>query len=355
MPEYAFILAGGAGTRLWPVSRRNNPKQFMKIGEHTLLQETVLRVFRCGEIRKAVIICGEDQLQAVANDIEQLDFQEGEITLLPEPEGRNTAPAVALGLKYLIWEGNESGGILIVPSDHLVQPDGAYRSDLNKAEKLYNRGYIVTFGIIPNRPETGYGYIQATETIPNGKKVDSFREKPDLKTASRYIAEGNYYWDTGMFSSRGSTFIDEYENHYPELYDFINDGNEFRIIRNGNISSAYSGEGIRSAYGKIRPISFDHAVMEKTGKAAVIPASFRWNDIGSWDEYAAFAEAPGAGIPVESKGNSVFSEIPVALCGVEDLIVVNTEDAILICKKGKSQDVKKVVEKLKKSDFGDLL
>ncbi|MFP4383844.1 MAG: mannose-1-phosphate guanylyltransferase [Spirochaetia bacterium] len=355
MSEHAFILAGGSGTRLWPASRRDRPKQFLKLGEYSLLQETVRRVFTCGNIRRAFVICGERQLEGIIDELAVLQEYQDRISLLPEPEGRNTAPAVALGLKYLVSADKTDSTVIITPSDHLITPDGAYRQDIKRADTMADGGYLVTFGVVPDRPETGFGYIKAGPVRGPGRLIDSFREKPDHNTAKQYIAEGGYYWNTGMFIAGAGHLIEEFGNYFPPLHEFITGPGSFRTEETENLQIIRPDRAIGSAYGTMTGISFDRAVMEKTESAAVIPASFNWNDIGSWDEFAAASGRNDTAVSVSSRNNAVFSDIPVALCGVEDLIVVISGGAALICGKGKSQDVRNLVEKLSDSGMGEFL
>ncbi|GAB4254644.1 mannose-1-phosphate guanylyltransferase/mannose-6-phosphate isomerase [Deferrisoma sp.] len=341
----AVILAGGSGTRLWPLSRQAFPKQFLALtGERSLLQETVERVRPLvGE--NLCVVATRDVAHLVARQLRDLGIDPGGRMIL-EPVGRNTAPAV--GLAALATPADEV--LLVLPSDHAIRDAAAFREALARGAEVAAAGYLVTFGITPDRPETGYGYIQAGEPLEGFegfRKVARFVEKPDRATAERYLAEGGYSWNSGMFAFRAGTILEELDRHAPHVAAGVRGLAD--AVRSG-------GEIPEAAYAAIPKISIDYAVMERSDRVAVLPVDPGWSDLGSFAALHEISEhdagrnavrVGGTAILEDSTGNLVWAgDKVVALVGVEDAVVVDTPDALLVCRRDRSQDVRKVAEEL---------
>lgn len=335
-----IILCGGSGTRLWPISRTLLPKQFVKLfSNKSLFQLTVERNSKL--CKSQFIVSNSEQYFLALDQLEELNKSNNNYLL--EPIGRNTAPAIALACMAL--EYNEI--VLVTPSDHLIKDEKEYEKVLKKAKEFAKDNKLVTFGITPTFAETGFGYIESI----NEFDVKAFHEKPDFQTATSYLKAGNYYWNSGMFCFKAGVFLDELEKYSPEIYnksqDAFNNANKNEIIRIKHEDMIAIPED-----------SIDYAVMEKSDIVKVIPSNISWSDVGSFD--ALFEELPKDKnnntknenhISIDSKNNLVYgNDKLIATVDVEDLIIVNTGDALLISKKGSSQKVKKVVEKLKASN-----
>ncbi len=328
-----LILSGGSGTRLWPLSRNSLPKQFLPLfGRQTLFQKTVLRN---RELAKTLVVAtGTLHEPLVRRQIEELDLQDYRIQT--EPVGRNTAPAIALGCLALPRDEL----VLVTPSDHLIGNEAEYKRAIQRGQDLAKSGVLVTFGIEPTYPETGYGYIERS-----GESVLSFREKPDLLTAKKYLETGGYVWNSGMFLFQAGTFLDELAEWAPDVLE--------RCRAAGPVPTA-------EAMANVPAVSVDYAVMEKSRRVRVVPLSADWSDLGTVDALAeALADANGHvrldggpyPLQVDSRNNTVVSgSRKVVLVDVEDLVVVDTNDAVLIMRKGSSQKVKAIVEMLKTTD-----
>lgn len=346
----AIILAGGSGTRLWPLSRKNYPKQFLKLnGDRSLLQQTADRLLKSVSMDDIIVITNNDYRFYVKSDLEGI----GNIIL--EPVGRNTAPAIALGIKYCMEAlgCKEDEVLFISPSDHIIKSAGKFAEYMNYADDIAKRGYIVTFGIKPDRPETGYGYIkvrseksevgsqeskvksQETEYFP----VERFTEKPDMETAQKFVEDGNYYWNSGMFAFSIGTMLDEFEKHAPDIRKALD----------------LSFDEMMTCFEKMPDISIDYAVAEKSDRVAMLPLDLYWNDIGSWDSLYDVLDKDECGnvkmgdvLPIDTKGTLVIgNKRLIATIGLEDCLIVETEDALLIARRGEAQKVKDVVNKLK--------
>jgi len=330
----AIILAGGNGTRLWPISRRLMPKQFVKLFfDSSLFQLTLKRVKNlCSEID----IVSNEEHYFIALD----QAQETSITCrryLLEPVGRNTAAAIAIAS----FGYDHDDILLILPSDHLIKDEKAYEEVVKKAQEFAQDGHLVTFGIAPTSPQTGFGYIEA-----DGYSVKAFHEKPDLKTATNYLKKGNYYWNSGMFCFKAGVFLDELKKHSPAIYKASKLA--FQNATKGEISRVKLEDMLN-----IPKDSIDYAVMEKSAIVKVIPSDIGWSDLGSFDSLHQELDKDSDNntknrnlINIDSKNNLVLTNKKVALIDVDDLIVVSTSDALLISKHGSSQKVKKVVEHL---------
>lgn len=316
-----IILCGGSGTRLWPISRTLMPKQFVKLFEDkSLFQLTVER--NSAVCAQQLIVSNSEQYFLAFNQLEEINQANNSYIL--EPVGRNTAPAIALACMSL--DPNEI--VLVTPSDHLIKDQHAYVQVITQAAKLASDDYLVTFGITPTFPETGFGYIEAS-----GEDVKAFHEKPNLKTAELYVNSGNYYWNSGMFCFRAGLFLDELQKWSPAIFDASAQA----------YTNAVHGEMIKISYEDMNAIpdkSIDYAVMEKSNRVKVIPSSIGWSDVGSFD---ALSDV----MPNDENNNFILSNKPVNLIDVKDLIIIDTEDALLISHKGSSQKVKEVVQHYK--------
>jgi mannose-1-phosphate guanylyltransferase len=345
---HAFVLAGGRGTRFWPLSRRAQPKQLLDFtGEGPLLALTLERILPVIPSERQWIITGDDLVEAVRDAAPDLPPDQ----VIGEPVGRNTAPAVALAAALLESQAADSP-FVVLPSDHLITPAETFQEDLRRAlDVVTSSDSLLTFGIKPSRPETGYGYIEVGEAMPEEKNtgvqaVAAFVEKPDRATAARYVASGRHYWNSGMFAWRSDVVLAALREHQPEM------------VRLAESVAAAGTEGRRSAleeaYGQMPAVSVDYALMEKARNVVVLPARFSWNDVGHWlamrelwTKDAAGNAARGDILALESRDNIVFGEDRLtALLGVSDLVVVQTEDVTLVCAADRAQELRTVLDEL---------
>ncbi len=342
------ILSGGAGTRLWPLSRELYPKQLLPLAsEKTMLQETVQRLDGIPEIENPLIVCNDAHRFMVAEQLRQLDKEPAAIIL--EPCGRNTAPAVAIAALYAQNLGIDPV-LLILPADHLIQDVSTFHQAVQLGVDQAEQGSLVTFGIVPTQPEIGYGYIRADQTSNSSAyPVAEFVEKPDMETAKRYLASGNYYWNSGMFMFRASRYLVELKRYQPEMLTACQSAFNHMV---GDLDFQRLDE---TAFAACPADSIDYAVMEKTDRAVVIPLTAGWNDIGAW---SALWDVH----PHDTDGNVLIGDVLteaanncylhashrlIAAVGVEDLVVVETADAVLIAQRDQVQNVKGIVEQLK--------
>lgn len=346
---HPVVLSGGSGSRLWPLSRQNQPKQFLTlIGDHSLYQETVLRASKLPGAQPPVTVCSEDHRFMVGEQLQEIGIPNGGILL--EPIARNTAPAIALAALH-VMAADAEGTLLVMPADHLIEDECAFRSAVEAATGVAGEGWLVTFGITPDYAETGYGYIHRGQSLGgDGYRVDRFVEKPDLTTAERYVAEGTYAWNSGMFLFKASSYLDELARLAPAIYE---------SAKAAYASSARDLDFIRvdkGAFAASPNDSIDYAVMEKTERAAVVPVSCGWSDIGSWSSLWSVAKRDaddnrheGDVISVDTKRSLVRASDRrmIATIGVEDLVIIDTPDATLVARKDRVQDVKTVVDHLK--------
>ena len=348
---HPVILSGGSGSRLWPLSRQNLPKQFLAlVGERSLYQETVLRASRLPGAQAPVTVCSDDHRFMVGEQLQGIGVASGGILL--EPVARNTSPAIALAALHLV-AASPGATMLVLPADHLIEDEAAFRDAVDRAAALAVAGWLVTFGIQPDYPETGYGYIARGEALGEGGfKVARFVEKPDLATAEGYLADGGYAWNSGMFLFQAQRYLDELATHAPAMLD---------AVRKAHAAARADLDFIRvdaDAFAASPNDSIDYAVMEKTLRAAVVPVSCGWSDIGSWSSLWAVAEHDANGnrtegdvIAVDTRDSLVRASERrlIATIGVEDLVVVDTPDATLVARKDRVQDVKAIVDKLKQA------
>jgi mannose-1-phosphate guanylyltransferase len=328
---YAVILAGGGGTRLWPASRRQRPKQFLPLapGGHTLLGATVARVLPLTPLDRILVVTAADQAAEVRAALPDLPTA----NILCEPVARNTAPAITLAAVELKRRGAAESVMAVLPSDHVVTDDGAFRRVLAEAAAAADR-YLVTVGIQPTRPETGYGYLELIEGSEGpARPVARFVEKPDLARAREYLAARNYLWNSGMFFFRADRLLAEVERHLPDV-----------------------AKAVPDRYAAAPSISIDYGVMEKASGIYAVPGDFGWNDVGSWAALADLhppdpqgnVRVGGDMVAVAASGNLVVGKGLVAMVGVEGLAVVVTEDAVLILPREQAQDVRQVVAELER-------
>lgn len=345
------ILSGGAGTRLWPLSRELYPKQLLALAsEKTMLQETILRLEGLPDIESPLIVCNDAHRFIVAEQVRELHKKAHAIIL--EPCGRNTAPAVAIAALFA-QKLETDPVLLILPADHLIQNVMEFHRVVKIGRIQAEEGALVTFGIVPTHPETGYGYICADQTANNSAyPVAEFVEKPDLETAKSYLASGDYYWNSGMFMFRASRFLEELERYQPDMLKACQNAFSQMV---GDLDFQRLDE---TAFAACPADSIDYAVMEKTDRAVVIPLDAEWNDIGAW---SALWDVH----PHDIDGNVLIGDILteganncylhashrlIAAVGVEDLVVVETADAILVAQRDQVQQVKGIVEQLRQQD-----
>ena len=344
----SVVLSGGAGTRLWPASRESHPKPFMRLADgQTLIEKTYARAKALGS--EVLTVTNRDYYFMSRDQLELVGVSGG---FLLEPFGRNTAPAISLAAKMIEVTQDADTVMLVLAADHLITDQVGFASAVAEASKLAAQDYLVTFGIVPTAPETGFGYIERGESLGSGNKVARFVEKPDLETAQGYVASGKYLWNSGMFCFKAGVFLAELAKHGPEVAKSVDACWAAMQPLNKTQMAEIPADLFKSA----PDISIDYAVMEKSDKVAVVPGDFGWSDIGSWNAIRDLVE-PDAGqnrvlgeaIFVDSTNTFVQSEDRlVATVGINDLMIIDTADALLVAHADKAQDVKKVVAQLKK-------
>ena len=339
----AVIMAGGSGTRLWPLSRTGHPKQFLSLhGEMTMLQQTLERL-KGLPIESSVTICNEEHRFFVAEQLRAID-KLGSIIL--EPVGRNTAPAIALAA---LTEDNDDPLLLVLAADHVITDVESFTESVKKAMPLAEQGKLVTFGIVPSKPHTGYGYIKSGAESGEGFLVDAFKEKPDQVTAKTYLEQGGYYWNSGMFLFKASRYLEELKAYRPDIFsacskavaDVVPDLDFIRVDL--------------EAFAASPDDSIDYAVMENTTDAVVVPMDAGWSDIGSWSSLWEIGDKDENGNAVtgdvilhDAKNTYIRADDKlVAAVGVDDLVVISTKDALLVAHKNRVQDAKLVANKLR--------
>lgn len=344
-----IILSGGSGTRLWPLSRKNLPKQFLELaGSGTLFQQTVARSRALVGVDAPIVVCSEEHRFLVAEQLRAMKVLGASILL--EPMARNTAPAIALAAWQALAKDADAT-LLVLPADHLIGDTGSFTEAVDKALPLANEGWLVTFGIRPEGPETGFGYIKRAEALGDeGFRVERFVEKPDAATAKQYLVSGDYVWNSGMFLFRASRFLEELHQCAPAMHAATQSAFEaakadLDFVRIDKDAFAASPDN-----------SIDYAVMEKTSRAAVVPVSCAWSDIGSWDALWAASKRDADGnrlegdvIAIDSRNCFVrgTERRLVAAMGLEDIVIVDTPDAVLVAPRARVQEVKKLVDKIK--------
>jgi mannose-1-phosphate guanylyltransferase/mannose-6-phosphate isomerase len=343
LPVYPVLLAGGSGTRLWPVSRELHPKQLAKlIGRESLIQSTVRRLCPPFAPERLRVVCGGAHLDEIARHMEEVGVPAAG-KIICEPCGRNTAPAVLLAVLHIL--ATEKDAVLgIFPADHVIGDPEAFHARLAQAVELAAQGHIVTFGITPDYPETGYGYVEGGEEVAQGAlRIRRFVEKPDLEVARGYLAAGNFFWNSGMFAFKASVIVEEFSRHQPQILEALR-------------AMAAPGNTMRAEdYRRLPDASIDIAIMERTARGVVLPSNFGWSDIGSWKSLYDF-------LPKDSAGNVLAGDVIarqtrntfvlgsgrlVAVNHLENLVVVETPDSIFISDIEHSRDVKDIFAVLK--------
>ncbi|MBR1776446.1 mannose-1-phosphate guanylyltransferase/mannose-6-phosphate isomerase [bacterium] len=343
---YGLILAGGSGSRLWPLSRELYPKQLLNIQDtESLLQATFERLERVMPASNIISMTGVKHVSNVKYQLSKL-YQNP--IVLSEPTSKNTAPAIIVGTKFIMEKTESDPVILVLPSDHQIKDIDGFEKTVKKGEKIAQKGLIVTFGIKPSYAETGYGYIKVdSEEIESGFKVNKFVEKPTKEIAEKYISDGNYYWNSGIFMFKASVLLEETKKCTPEIFEKLE-----------NYDFSKSNEIPYIEFDKMPAISIDYAVMEKSDNIALVKLESDWNDLGSWSSiYEVSPKDENGNVIVGhvldegSKNSFIYSSSKlVATIGLEDTVIVETEDAILACKSDKTQDVKKIFDTLKKQN-----
>jgi mannose-1-phosphate guanylyltransferase len=357
---YAVIMAGGSGTRFWPRSREKSPKQVLEIvGSGSMIFNTVARIQSLVPPEQTLVVTNKLQQPIIQQQLPQLPKE----NILVEPVGRNTAPCIALAAQWIAHRDPEAI-MVVLPADHLIRkPEEFLRVLRVSIDVAANNDALVTIGIQPTHPETGYGYIQFDDS-PNQNpyyqdavyRVKTFAEKPNLETAHKFIDSGDFVWNSGMFIWKARVVLQEIEKHLPEMYEQLN-----------KLLPVLGTDGYQAmlehVYRVIRGVSIDYGVMEKAATVFVAKGDFGWSDVGSWDEVVRLtpADADGnafRGIVIAKDATNTYVDAggrAVGLIGVDDLIVVTTDDAVLICKKDHSQDVKEIVDYLRRKQMNELL
>jgi len=339
---YAVILAGGVGSRFWPLSRQMAPKQFLKvISDESLIQRTISRIKKLIPVKRILIVTNVNYIHEIKRQLSNFKIPDKNIIL--EPEAKNTAPAVALVARNLFLQ-DPASLMVVLPADHLIFNDKLFINAIVKAKNLAENGYLVTLGVIPKKAMTGYGYIKTARKIDhgiNGYLVEKFIEKPSQDKISKFIKRKNYFWNSGIFIWKTSIILEEIKKYLPQLYKRIN-----LISPNKNFEAIWK---------KIAPISIDYGILERSRKVAMIPAKFDWSDIGSWQSLKDILKKERAGkiikadsLDIDSKNILVWSKDRfIATMGLKDVIIVDTPDALLVCRDDYSEKVRKIVEFLK--------
>jgi len=349
------VLAGGVGSRLWPLSREFYPKQFIPLVDDQLsmLQSTMARLQGIEGLAEPILVCNEAHRFLVAEQLRQMGVDNGRIIL--EPEARNTAPAVTLAAYEALSKGEEAV-LLVLAADHLIQEVDKFHAAVEVGKRCADMGQLVTFGVVPDKAETGYGYIRCKQSSSEFHAVEEFVEKPDKATAQKYLDSGDYYWNSGMFMFRASTLLDELQQWAPDIQQACEAA--FKTIHSDLDFYRVSAD----AFSKCRSESIDYAVMEQTSNAVVVPLQSDWNDVGAWSAIWDVSEKDEAtnvvqgDVLLEGVSHSYVraeSRLVTAL-GVTDLVVVETADAVLVANKNRVQEIKKLVEKLKSQQRSEL-
>jgi mannose-1-phosphate guanylyltransferase / mannose-6-phosphate isomerase len=345
------IMSGGSGTRLWPMSRASRPKQFLKlVTDKTMFQETALRVSPAldGVFLNPVVIAGGKHGVLITEQLNEINIEPADIIL--EPCARNTAAVAAVAAAW-VARGKEDALVLLMPADHHIADAAEFRNAVAKGANAAKEGYIVTFGIKPDTPHTGYGYIQTGAPLFDAVyNVGAFKEKPDAATAQKYLEDGGYYWNAGIFLFKASAMLDELAKHAPDIK-----ASAMEALQ----KSVMSGAALRldeTIFSLCPANSIDYAVMEKTDKTAIVaPVDVGWTDIGSWSEVSS-QDASNNVAAINSNNNVIRSDGPfIAAAGVEGLIIVATGDAVLVARRDDAQQVRAIVEELKSRGRKDLL
>ncbi len=345
----ALIMAGGIGTRFWPLSKKENPKQFLHIlGERSMIQQTVDRILPIIQYDDIYIVTNESQFPLVIEHLPDLP----EENIIAEPMGRNTAACIGLSAVLLQDKYPQDETMLVLPADHYIGRPQDFRTIVSHASDYVKKHKnLLTFGIEPTYPATGYGYIESGKQVQESPipifKVRQFKEKPNQETAEKFINAGNFAWNSGMFLWRMDSILQALHSLMPELYASLQKiKNEWKT----------NNDEVTNLYSQLKSVPVDVGIMEKADDAVVVPISIEWNDIGSWEALDEMMEKDREGnycksqiLGIDAHNSYIYSDDPkkvIALIDIDDLVVVDTEDSLLICKKEKSQDVKKIVQRL---------
>jgi len=341
----ALIMAGGIGTRFWPLSRKSNPKQFLPIvSENSMIKMTVDRLKPKIRAEDIYIVTAQSQVDLVYKHLPELPRE----NVIIEPFGMNTAPCIGLSVKHFEKKYDKNEVMVVLPADHLIKHQDDFLDSLEVGEKAAKSGNLVTFGIKPNYPATGYGYIERAAAINDQMfYVKQFKEKPDYDTAVEFLNSGNFFWNSGMFMWDIDTILEAFKNYLPNVSNLLSD-----------ISKKWDSEGlvadISKEYKEMDRIPIDIGIMEKAEKRVLIPVDYGWSDVGGWKALYEVSTKDenkncnkGEVLSIDSTGNYVNSQKMVALIGIDDLVIVESDDAILISKKDRSEEVKKIVDTLK--------
>lgn len=352
MKIYNVIMAGGGGTRFWPLSRQAHPKQLLNLsGEDALINETIKRINSLTDKENLFIVTNEKQIDLLKDTVGDMCEH---ANVLPEPSARNTAAAIGYAA-FNIMKKHGDGVMCVYPADHYIKNEVEFINILNKAIKVADENEkLVTIGIAPTFASTGYGYINFDKEIEyNGIAYDvvEFVEKPNYEKAKNYVQSGKYVWNSGMFVWKVSKILEDFKRYLPKVYDKLEKLSEF-------IGTDKEEKMLQEIYPTIPSISIDYGIMERSNDVVVVPGDFGWNDVGSWDVLGAIYPTDengnicrGETIEIDTKDCIVYSEDKlISTVGVKDLIIVSTDDAVMVCKKDKAQDVKKIVDKLKEKD-----
>lgn len=353
---YALIMAGGTGTRLWPRSRTSQPKQFLPLlGERTMLQETADRILPLVRPDQIVVVTGQRYVDLTAEQLPEVPRS----NLIGEPSGKGSAPAIGLGALAML-RADPDATLVVLSSDHQIQKVDVFRNALKAADELAQQGYLVTLGIHPTEPQTGYGYIQRGAEIGTfngfrGYAVERFVEKPNRDKATEYVASGQYSWNAGIFIWRAETIMQAFGEHMPELRRQLAE-----IDAAGAVSdpAAY-----RDVWERIENITIDYGIMERARRVAVIPVDIGWSDVGDWDSLAEIATGDGGNIVqaqhvgIDTASSVIYSDSGrlIATIGLDSYLVIDTGDALLIAPRDRAQEVKKIVDELKQQGRTELL
>jgi len=369
MYDNCLIMAGGSGTRLWPASSSRLPKQFLPAGGKKSFFSLAVERALAVTSGKIIIITGKAHIPHVIRDTAKLSVDKKKrLLVIGEPEAKNTAPAIACAVVYSLLNGG--GNMLVLTSDHIIEPLKIFKSDASVAAACAKKGKLAVFGIPPTRPETGYGYIEIGKAEAGAYEVTAFHEKPDLQTAEKYLAsgsggQGRFFWNSGMFAFSAGFMKEQFRIFAPDVYSCfeklkVPPSSAYKKIQGIQVLNKW--QGLSAAYRKTKSISFDYAIAEKCKSVAMIRVNFNWIDIGNWEEYIKVCGANSSQVFNASSENCfVDSDIPVALAGVEDLIVVirggknGSPASALITRKGQTQKVRDIVDLIKKSDKTDIL
>lgn len=355
---YALIMAGGVGTRLWPRSRQSSPKQLLNLtGDKTMIQATVHRILPVMPPENIFVVTGEPYVPLIHEQLPELPRQ----NLIAEPSGKNTAPAISLGVAHMRHRRLE-GVVAVLPADHLIPDEAGFRRALQAAAAVAEEGKLVTLGIQPTGPETGYGYIHRAGFLGRYNELEvyevkQFLEKPSLEKAQAFVSSGEYYWNSGMFVWHTSAFLKALAEHMPALAQ-----------QSGQIEQALGqadpAAGVASIWGEVTAQSIDYGLMERAREVAVVPMSVGWSDVGSWAALMEVQQSDAYGnvvlgadhLAIDTSGSLIQGTGKlVATVGLEDVIIIDTEDALLVCAKDRAQDVKKIVEHLKRNGRDEYL